>query len=87
MAWLIEAYEPTGAILLAERYSLAYLEALIAQTSELRKPEEEKDIEQLEEWAEENRDRKVEFAQPDGKKIQFNIANFVAGDFEDFKDP
>lgn len=81
MAILIEAYEATGAIALADRYHLQFLSSLIDQTAKMRRtPEEQQTDEQeekLQKWLEDNKQKSVQVRDADGKSKKIDLSSFA----------
>ncbi|MDJ0591282.1 MAG: hypothetical protein QNJ72_15005 [Pleurocapsa sp. MO_226.B13] len=78
---LIEAYGAEGAIALSLCHSFDYLKALLSQTAEMRKSDEDREQEyqeeKLTEFIERNQHRSVELKNPDGTQRQIKLKKFA----------
>ena len=80
-AMLIEAYGAEGAIALSNNYSLDFLKALISQTAQMRKSDEEREEETLEarqsRFMAENKHRSIKVTDVKGNERKINLSQFA----------
>lgn len=78
---LIEAYGAQDAMILADRYSFDFLTCLISQTAELRKTEEDREDEVIEDkqqkFIDKNKHRSVKLPQKDGSFRKIKLSQFL----------
>jgi len=78
---LIEAYGVPGMISLSDRFDFDFLSSLITQTAEMRKTEEDREKEILEQkqedFMEKNINRSVNLKQRDGTVKKVNLSQFA----------
>lgn len=90
MAMLIEAYGAEGAIALGDRYSFAYLKDLIGQTAEMRKSDEDRASEILDEkeqdFFEKNKSRSIKLVDNEGETQKIPVSMFAVNTDDLFGD-
>lgn len=81
MAMLIEAYGAEGAIALGDRYSFSYLKDLIGQTAEMRKSDEDREQEVLDEkeqdFFEKNKHQTIKISDDEGETQKIPVSMFA----------